>query len=73
MKHNNVVFKESDFFSSRRDRIMNKIYLEFNGYLNKEQERYDLIQELVFQNYINYKNVLNELKCKFYEIYNEFI
>ena len=50
----------------RREKVMNEIYLVFDDYLNKEQERIDLIHQSKLEHFINYKRVLIELENYFY-------
>ena len=51
---------------NRRDEVMNQIYLLFDEYLNKEQERLDLIHQSMLEHFINHKRVLMELENYFY-------
>ncbi len=50
----------------RREEAMNQIYLVFNDYLSKEQERIELIQQSILEHFINHKRVLMELENYFY-------
>jgi len=56
---------------NRREEVMNQIYLVFDEYLNKEQERLDLIHQSILEFYINYGKVLIELENYFYIFKNQ--
>jgi len=53
-----------------KERLRNKIYLQFNEYLNKKQETLDIIQQAIINFYINHKKVLMELENYFYILDN---
>ena len=57
----------------RREEVMNQIYLVFDEYLNKEQERVNLIHQSMLEHFINYKILLIELKNYFYYFDDNFI
>ena len=57
----------------RQKEVMNQIYLVFDEYLNKEQERINLIHQSMLEHFINYKTVLIELKNYFYCFDDNFI